>query len=338
MLLVDQDQAQPRQRREHRQPGAEHDVGAPGQRLHEAARARTIGKRGMQAHHVGGGEALRHALLELRRERDLRHQHQHLATLRQHVRGQAQVDLGLAAAGDAVQQPGAKARPAGEDRLDRGGLLGGERRQRAGAVRASAVLVCRRHQPAAPHQVTHSLAAIHRAHHAAPPRTGRRRQGLQQCERLAGPLRGGERFTARGADLEQRVLVGVADAVGTAQPGRQRERHHLAERRVVVARDEGDQFQPVGGQRRHAALDVMDGLEPCGVDLALLAERDDQSVAITAPEGHLHAPADIRLRGICRNVIKHLRHGDGQGDADDGHGLAEGWRKLLLRQMFARVW
>ena len=138
--------------------------------------------------------------------------------------------------------------------------------------------------------------------------------------------------------LEQRILVGVADAVGTALPGRERERHHLAERGVVVARDEGDQRQPVGGQRRHAALDVMDGLEPCGVDHALLAERDDQSVAITAPEGHLHAPADIRLRGICRNVIKHLRHGDGQGDADDGHGLAEGWRKLLLRQMFARVW
>ena len=82
----------------------------------------------------------------------------------------------------------------------------------------------------------------------------------------------------------------------------------------------------------------MHRLQPCGVDLAFVAKGDDQSVAVATPERHLHAPPDIRLRGICRNVIKHLRQGDGQGDADDGHGLAECGRKPLLFQMFARIW
>ena len=54
----------------------------------------------------------RHARAEARaehrrdrgRQRDLRHQHQHAAARRAHRLGQAQIDLGLAAAGDAMQQ------------------------------------------------------------------------------------------------------------------------------------------------------------------------------------------------------------------------------------------
>ena len=46
---------------------------------------------------------------ELRRQRDLRHQHERAAARREHALDEAQVHLGLAAAGDAVQEKGAEA-------------------------------------------------------------------------------------------------------------------------------------------------------------------------------------------------------------------------------------
>ena len=63
------------------------------------------------------------ARLELRREVDLGHQHQHLPAGRERARRGLQVDLGLAAAGDAVQQHGWPARRRGQ-RRDRGRLVG----------------------------------------------------------------------------------------------------------------------------------------------------------------------------------------------------------------------
>jgi hypothetical protein len=104
VFLVDDDQAQARQRHEHREPGAEHDVGASLQRLEEAARARRIGHAAVGADDVRGGKARGDAAFELRRQGDLRHQHQRLAAAREHGIDGAQIDFGLAAAGDAVQQ------------------------------------------------------------------------------------------------------------------------------------------------------------------------------------------------------------------------------------------
>ena len=46
--------------------------------------------------------------IELRRQVDLRHEHERLPAAREHRVGRAQVDLGLAAAGDAVQQDRAR--------------------------------------------------------------------------------------------------------------------------------------------------------------------------------------------------------------------------------------
>ena len=111
MLFIHQDQAQPRQRRKHRQPGAEDDVGVAAEGLDEATRARTIGQARMQADHPGRGKALGNALFKLWGEGDFGHQHQHLPALGQPVRGKAQIDLGLAAAGDTMQEPTAKTVP-----------------------------------------------------------------------------------------------------------------------------------------------------------------------------------------------------------------------------------
>jgi hypothetical protein len=104
VFLVDDDQLQARHGHEDREPGAEHDVGVTGKRFEEAARTRRVGHAAVGADDVRGGEARGDATFELRRQGDLGHQHQGLAAAREHGIDGAQIDLGLAAAGDAVQQ------------------------------------------------------------------------------------------------------------------------------------------------------------------------------------------------------------------------------------------
>jgi hypothetical protein len=127
VLFVDHDQAQPRQRHEDREAGAEHDVGTPGLGIEEAARPCRIGHAAVGAHDVGAGKARGDAAFELRREGDFRHQHQRLAAAGQYFGDGAQIDLGLAAAGHAMQQEGLELARRGERRHRR--LL---RRQQSG--------------------------------------------------------------------------------------------------------------------------------------------------------------------------------------------------------------
>ena len=58
----------------------------------------------MQGNAVCGRKAGGDARFQLRRERDLRHHHERLAATRQHAIDELQIDLGLAAAGHAVEQ------------------------------------------------------------------------------------------------------------------------------------------------------------------------------------------------------------------------------------------
>jgi hypothetical protein len=87
-----------------------------------------LGQLAVQADQPGSREAGGDARLELRRQVDLGHQHQRLPALRQHVGDQAQVDLGLAAAGDAEQQEGLEAFAGLAHGGEHGCLLVGERR------------------------------------------------------------------------------------------------------------------------------------------------------------------------------------------------------------------
>jgi hypothetical protein len=106
VLLVDHDQAQARQRHEYRKTGTEHNVGPPGLGVEETARACRIGHATVGAHHVGVRKTRGDTTFQLRRKRDFGHQHQCLAAARQNFGNGAQVNLGLAAAGHAVQQEG----------------------------------------------------------------------------------------------------------------------------------------------------------------------------------------------------------------------------------------
>ncbi len=134
MFFVDDDQAEPWQGGEHREAGSEDDVGVTAQGLHEAARAGAIGLGGMKTDDARVGEARLYALLELGRERDLGHEHQSLLAVGERVGDEIEVDLGLAAAGDTMQQPGLEARGGSTNHRQYRLLLVGERRRSAAAL------------------------------------------------------------------------------------------------------------------------------------------------------------------------------------------------------------
>ena len=103
MLLVEHDQAEIGDRREHGRARPDADA-----RLALAQAPPLLvalpGRQPRVQHRDGLAEALDEAGHDLRRERDLGHQHDRAATLARARGGRAQVDLGLARAGHAVQQ------------------------------------------------------------------------------------------------------------------------------------------------------------------------------------------------------------------------------------------
>ena len=131
VLLVDDDQAGVFHRREQGRAGADDDVGL----------AVAGGEPGFQAFavvdrrvHQGdpGVEALFEARQGLWAQVDFRNQHQRLLAGLQGLADQLQVDLGLAAAGDARQQKGVITVETCANRFARGPLFGVERQFRLG--------------------------------------------------------------------------------------------------------------------------------------------------------------------------------------------------------------
>ena len=106
VLLVDHDQPEARHGAEHRQPRAEHDVGAAQVGRQPVLEPLCRGETAVQGHDQAARKALGKSGFELRSQVDFRHQHQRLSPALQHAGDGAQVDLGLAAAGAAVQQDG----------------------------------------------------------------------------------------------------------------------------------------------------------------------------------------------------------------------------------------
>src|SRR5579864_9085144 len=103
MLLVDDDGAELRHGHEDRRAGTEDDARATAESLAPGFEPLGIGERRMQ-YRDGCGEALAETRDELRREADLRHQHQHRSILREEALREAQIHLGLAASGHPFQK------------------------------------------------------------------------------------------------------------------------------------------------------------------------------------------------------------------------------------------
>ena len=111
MLLVDHDQAEVGERGEDRRARADAHPRLP--RAHAPPLVVALARGELGVHHGHGvAEALHEAARGLRGERDLGHEHDGRAPALEGHRHRAQVDLGLAAAGDPVEQQG-RARVAG---------------------------------------------------------------------------------------------------------------------------------------------------------------------------------------------------------------------------------
>ncbi len=124
MLLVDDDQPEVVERREHRR--ARPDAHARLAAAHAPPLVVALARREPRVHDRHRvAEALDEAAGRLRRERDLGHEHDRRAAALERGRHRAQVDLGLAAAGDAVRAAAARVRAAPSSRAS----IAGERRR-----------------------------------------------------------------------------------------------------------------------------------------------------------------------------------------------------------------
>ncbi|MOA27703.1 hypothetical protein D3C78_1485930 [compost metagenome] len=123
MLFVDDDHAQACKRGKQRRAGADDNrrFAAAGAQPHRQPFA--VVKTGVQ-HLYRRIEAFAKAGDGLRRQADFRHQHQRLFAGRQNVFQHAEIDLGLAGAGDPGQQPGGELSIFAADGAHGGCLLG----------------------------------------------------------------------------------------------------------------------------------------------------------------------------------------------------------------------
>ena len=182
VLLVDDDEAEARQRREDRETRAEDEVGQAELRRQPAAQPLRRRQAAVQGDDAAPGEAPREAFDQLRRQVDLGDENEGLPARRERVRGGAQVDLGLAAAGDAVQE-----RRPGHGRADRRA----DRCHRGRPDRASARARRRRHRFARHGSVAAAAKArcSRRMRSASASRPSRRNSGGSTANAISPTLR-----------------------------------------------------------------------------------------------------------------------------------------------------
>ena len=135
VLFIDDDEPEIGIGHEQRRARADHDRRLAFGDRRPVARAgarRQFGMPFQRAH----AKALREAVEELAGQRDLRHQDQRLLAAADGLRNRLEIDLGLARAGDAVEQRDMKAAAGGEraQHIDRAALLARELRLRIGRI------------------------------------------------------------------------------------------------------------------------------------------------------------------------------------------------------------
>src|SRR5438445_3005405 len=117
MLLVYDDQAAARHWREHGRTRADDDVGLATRSRQPGTCALAVGEARM--HHFDARlEAFAETTQRLRGQADLGHEYEHLPAARHDLLDQREIDLGLAAAGDAFEQGRGEAAEACRDRGD----------------------------------------------------------------------------------------------------------------------------------------------------------------------------------------------------------------------------
>ena len=283
VLLVHHDEAEARERQEQGRAGADHDArlaaggGAPG------ARPLRRGERGVPLHRRAAEAALE-AVHELAGEGDLGQHDERLRAPLQGARHRLEVDLGLARAGDAVEQRHREAALGGGAQRVRGVRLRvAELDLGVGGVGHGEAPLGDRHldqhaglDEAVDHGVEHWASAAS----AALARTWPSAATLRARWR-AGVMRGG---SARRIELHPEA--GLVRLEHRRRP--HHHAHHHAQRRQRVAGHPLGEAQREDGERRHLGQGGGDGLElPVGDRLARIAEG-------RVPH---HAEAGLRAEG-----------------------------------------
>ncbi|MCY1399334.1 hypothetical protein D9M71_143860 [compost metagenome] len=323
MFLVDDDQPRILQRREQRGAGADDDVRLAVARRQPGVEPLAVGQRRMQQ-----GDARVEAALEarqgLRTEVDLRDQHQRLAAGFQGLVDQLQVDLGLAAAGDAGQQIAAEAAETGFHRLERGALLGVERqfglRQPAAMVldgRLAALLQA--DQALFLQQVEAVLVDLQLAQQFVGDAVGMLQQDLQRLAlaRCAGQ----PRVFRAGAGL--RVPEALQPRLGRfalAQQVGQRPGQRVAEAVLVVLGGPAAQFEQVCRQWRLAVEHRQRRAQLVFRYFGALGQLDQHADDLAPAERHPQAHAGAQVADVdpaWRQVVEQPAQRRGQGEAQD---------------------
>ena len=296
VFFVDDEQSRFGQRREHRRARTDDDArfAACGGGPHAGARG--VVEPRMQGMHFDA-QPRAESRERLRRQSDLRHEHERLPPAREAIGDRLQIDLGLAAAGDAFEQHRAET-VVRDDRLDRGALFVVERRPgRAAACDARGLR---------PERFGQAFRSTARARRCAS-RAGRRRV-RPRCAHAAASSIASRCGIASRLSLSSDApstsaphdLIGFGQRSALAQGGRQRRRQHFAERRMRVAREPTQRFEQFAVQHR---IGVEDGERRLGFARARIDRTDarDDTDEFARTERHAHARA--HLHAVDRHAL-----------------------------------
>ena len=331
VLLVDDENPEVPERREDGAACADRDPRLATAKPPPLVVALPVGQSRMQ-HGNAIPEARAKASGELRRERDLRHQNQRGAPLFERGPDRAQIDLGLAAAGHALQQEGREGLR-GErflERRERGALRGRERRRRrrlvrderrAGGVRRAQQLVLSNDEEILLHELRRGRRAA-RAEALADLRCGQLALDANRLEELL--LRGRalprhlhpaefQRLRDDEHALRLRVHAIAVEARG------ERRAQHQPERIAVVLGDPARERELVRGDDR-SVVERLENVLRLAVERLRVLGLDDDPGGLPPAERHAHPPSDDDLR---REPFGHAvgeRRVDGDAERDFGKG------------------
>ncbi len=272
MLLVHDDGAEIRQRREDRRPRAHGDALLPALEREPGVVAFAVAQRRVQDGHAVA-EHGPEAIDRLRGEGDLRHEHdRRLPAPLDDLAQELDVDERLPAPRDAVQQEDL-ARRCAHQRIDRGALRRRGRVLRHARPRAPGEGIARHHGLLDRHQLAVGELLHERAREAElvheMPDGDAPAHPLDGLVQLALPLRPRERAVALGQRRqlarEHHDPFGLARGVrrcGAREQRRQRAPHHLPERHDVVVGDEPAEHEERAAQRGLGVGDFQDRPRP----------------------------------------------------------------------------
>ena len=314
MLLVDDDEAQLRQRQEQRRAGADHDVDRPFGDQPPGLAALGL-RQGRVPDRGCGAEAALEARQPLGRERDFRQQHQDPPAAAQRRGHGLEIDLGLAGAGNAVKQRHAAAR------FDQPAQVPGSALLRRRKLDAMAFGI--RPRPVWPLDQGDGLEQPgigHRLEHAGPDLAGFGQRRRQPCG-VAG-----QRFehgpALRAQPLGHRPGGPAVGELGRPRLERCRDAERQLEHRSLGGQRLDGHMPDQGPHRRRHRRRVQHGtqrLEPIqrqGLGRALVPDHPDQ---LPAAEGHLDERPRRRGRTFGQQIVERTVEGDGH---QDGHGAA----------------